>query len=99
MTLAQENQVAAIESTRLIEETARKRQKIKQLMDLIRRINGDLGITIIIIEHFMRVLTELTETLLVIESGRLICCDDPETVACDPKVIECYLGETYAEDK
>lgn len=74
-------------------------QEIKQLMDLIRRINGDLGITIIIIEHFMRVLTELTETLLVIESGRLICCDDPETVACDPKVIECYLGETYAEDK
>lgn len=74
-------------------------QEIRQLMDLIRRINGELDVTIIIIEHFMRVLTELTETLLVIESGRLICCDDPETVAADPKVIECYLGETYAADQ
>ena len=74
-------------------------REIKQLMDLIRRINGELGITIIIIEHFMRVLTELTVKLLVIESGRMICCDDPEIVASDPKVIECYLGDTYAADQ
>jgi branched-chain amino acid transport system ATP-binding protein len=68
-------------------------------MDLIRRINGELGITIIIIEHFMKVLTDLTEKLLVIESGREICCDDPETVAADPKVIECYLGDPHAADE
>jgi branched-chain amino acid transport system ATP-binding protein len=42
--------------------------EIKSLMDLIARINRDLGITIIIIEHFMKVLTELTEILLIIES-------------------------------
>jgi len=74
-------------------------REIKHLMELIRRINGELGITIIIIEHFMKVLTELTETLLVIESGRMICCDDPETVAADPKVIECYLGDTHAANQ
>jgi branched-chain amino acid transport system ATP-binding protein len=74
-------------------------REINHLMDLIRKINGELGITIIIIEHFMRVLTELTETLLVIESGRMICCDDPEIVVADPKVIECYLGDSYAADQ
>jgi branched-chain amino acid transport system ATP-binding protein len=74
-------------------------REIKHLMDLILRINGELGVTIIIIEHFMKVLTELTEKLLVIESGREICCDDPETVVVDPKVIECYLGDPHAADQ
>jgi branched-chain amino acid transport system ATP-binding protein len=71
--------------------------EIKSLMELIGRINRDLGITIIIIEHFMRVLTELTEILLIIESGRMICCDEPVKVVNDPRVIESYLGNANAE--
>lgn len=70
--------------------------EIKSLMNLIRSINEDLGITIIIIEHFMKVLTDLTEILLIIESGRKICCDDPEKVVNNPEVIECYLGKDNA---
>ena len=73
--------------------------EIRSLMDLIAKINQDLGITIIIIEHFMKVLTELTENLMCIESGRMICCDEPVKVCNDPRVIECYLGETDAERK
>ena len=72
-------------------------QEIKDLMALIRDINTERGITIIIIEHFMKVLTELTEKLLILESGRMICCDAPQVVTNDPKVIECYLGDAYAE--
>ena len=72
-------------------------KEIKSLMELIGRINRDLGITIIIIEHFMKVLTELTESLMCIESGRMICCDEPAKVCNDPRVIECYLGEADAE--
>ena len=72
-------------------------REIKSLMDLIARINRDLGITIIIIEHFMKVLTELTETLLIIESGRKICCDEPVKVVNDSRVIESYLGDSNAE--
>ena len=72
-------------------------QEIKALMDLIRRINEELGITIIIIEHFMKVLTELTQQLLIIESGTKVCCDEPQIVTSNPKVIECYLGDAYAE--
>ena len=73
--------------------------EIKSLMDLIGKINQELGITIIIIEHFMKVLTELTENLLIIESGRMICCEEPVKVANDPRVIECYLGDVNAERK
>ncbi|MGB9439159.1 MAG: ATP-binding cassette domain-containing protein [Desulfobacterales bacterium] len=71
--------------------------EIKNLMKLISRINQDLGITIIIIEHFMKVLTELTETLLIIESGRKILQDEPAKVVNDPRVIECYLGDANAD--
>ena len=71
--------------------------EIRNLMDLIAKINQELGVTIIIIEHFMKVLTELTESLLIIESGRKILQDAPDKVVCDPGVIECYLGEAHAE--
>lgn len=66
--------------------------EIRELMELIRRINQDMGITILIIEHFMKVLTELTDHLLIIETGRAICEGDPETVTRHPDVIETYLG-------
>ena len=70
--------------------------EIRDLMGLIARINQDLGITIIIIEHFMKVLTELTESLLIIESGRMICQGEPAEVIKDPRVIACYLGDDDA---
>jgi branched-chain amino acid transport system ATP-binding protein len=66
--------------------------EIKALMELIRKMNEALGITIIIIEHFMKVLTELAKTLLIIETGTEICSGDPVAVTNNPKVIECYLG-------
>ena len=71
-------------------------REIRDLMGLISRTNKDLGITIIIIEHFMKVLTELTENLLIIESGSMICQGDPTEVVNDPRVIACYLGEEHA---
>jgi len=70
--------------------------EIRDLMDLISRINKELGITIIIIEHFMKVLTELTENLLIIESGREIAQGEPSAVINDPEVIACYLGDEHA---
>ncbi|ACL02403.1 ABC transporter related [Desulfatibacillum aliphaticivorans] len=72
--------------------------EIQELMDFIRRINEEMGVTIIIIEHFMKVLTELTETLLIIESGAKIASGDPEDVTNDKQVVECYLGDAYASD-
>ncbi len=70
-------------------------KEILKLMDLIQRINRELKVTIIIIEHFMKVLTELTEKLLIIETGTEICCGDPVEVTSDSRVIECYLGDSH----
>ncbi|NOX33137.1 MAG: ABC transporter ATP-binding protein [Deltaproteobacteria bacterium] len=67
-------------------------KEIMKLMNLVQRINREMGITIIIIEHFMKVLTELTEKLLIIETGTEVCCGNPVDVTSDPRVIECYLG-------
>ena len=73
--------------------------EIRKLMALIRDINQELGVTIIIIEHFMKVLTELTEKLLIIESGAKIAYGEPEAVTNDPKVCEVYLGTADAEGR
>lgn len=70
--------------------------EILSLMELIKKINRDLGITIIIIEHFMKVLTDLAELLMIIESGTLVCCGPPEEVIRDERVIKSYLGDSYA---
>lgn len=70
--------------------------EILSLMELIKKINQELGVTIIIIEHFMKVLTDLAELLMIIESGTLVCCGHPEEVIKDERVIKSYLGDSYA---
>lgn len=70
--------------------------EILSLMELIKKINKELGVTIIIIEHFMKVLTDLAELLMIIESGTLVCCGHPEEVIKDERVIKSYLGDSYA---
>jgi len=64
----------------------------KQFMDLVQKINKKLGLTIIIIEHLMKVLTALSNRMMIIENGRRIALDTPEKVCCDERVIEIYLG-------
>ena len=69
--------------------------EIMQMTNLIKRINQELKITVIIIEHFMKVLTELANPILVIQNGKEICTGTPEEITSNPEVIECYLGDTH----
>jgi len=69
--------------------------EIKQMTNLIKKINQDLNITVIIIEHFMKVLTELANPILVIQNGKEICTGTPEQITTNREVIECYLGDKH----
>lgn len=64
-------------------------------IELIRRIR-DAGVTIIIIEHIMKVMMGISDRILAINFGKEIAMGKPQEVANHPEVIKAYLGEAYA---
>ena len=66
--------------------------EVGQLMDLIRFVHDRFRLTVLLIEHQMRVVMGICEYITVMDFGEVICRGTPQEVQCDKKVIEAYLG-------
>ncbi|MBR3881236.1 MAG: ABC transporter ATP-binding protein [Mailhella sp.] len=68
-------------------------QESLELMNFIRQIRDEFNLTILLIEHDMKVVMGVCEHIWVLEYGKLIAEGDADAIRSNPRVIEAYLGE------
>lgn len=68
---------------------------VERLITIIRRMRDEFGMSILLVEHDMRVVRELCDQVAVLDSGEMITQGEPETVVNDPVVVEAYIGSGW----
>jgi branched-chain amino acid transport system ATP-binding protein len=73
--------------------------EIEELIALLKGINQEKKITLLLTEHVMELVMRLSKRVIVMESGRKIAEGDPHAVIKDEEVIKAYLGEGFVKKK
>jgi branched-chain amino acid transport system ATP-binding protein len=65
---------------------------INGIIDRLIKVNKDFGITLLVIEHNMRVIMQLAESIFCLAHGKMLANGSPEEIKNDKRVIDAYLG-------
>jgi branched-chain amino acid transport system ATP-binding protein len=65
---------------------------INGIIDRLIKVNKDFGITLLVIEHNMRVIMQLAQQIFCLAHGQLIANGTPDEIKNDQRVIDAYLG-------